>query len=213
MPFINRCGGGGKPSLQEKTVTPSTSQQIIIPDTDYDGLSKVTVGKVDLQEKYVYSGLYSDQTLTPDSGYLGFSEVGISPRISHAQIPKSYDDVDVSLKLTIQSSASYNFDNVIAATIYFHGIDHDLNSGITAEDSWIRYMKLIKKRDGTFVNAEAFNNYENNYGTSLFTTTVSSDKKTLTIASNDASYIFAPQSSYALNNYSFVCYAGVFYIE
>ena len=36
-------GGGGNPKLQDKIITPSISSQIITPDNDYDGLSKVTV--------------------------------------------------------------------------------------------------------------------------------------------------------------------------
>ena len=36
-------GGGGSSKLQDKIITPSTSSQIVTPDSNYDGLSKVIV--------------------------------------------------------------------------------------------------------------------------------------------------------------------------
>ena len=41
--------GGGSPTLQSKTATPTTSQQVIQPDSGYDGLSQVTVNAIPSQ--------------------------------------------------------------------------------------------------------------------------------------------------------------------
>lgn len=44
--YIAAIPQGSAPSLQSKTATPSTSQQVIQPDAGYDGLEKVTISAV-----------------------------------------------------------------------------------------------------------------------------------------------------------------------
>lgn len=99
---------GGTPSLQTKSVNPTTSQQVVEPDTGYDGLSAVTVGAVtssidsNIQAGNIKSGVnilgvngtytgggsnYQQKTVTPsasqqvvsaDSGYDALSQVTVN---------------------------------------------------------------------------------------------------------------------------------------
>lgn len=75
--IFNQTGGGGSPELQAKTASPSTSQQIITPDTGFDGLSQVTVTPALLETKSVTPST-SQQTITPSSGYYGMGQVTVS---------------------------------------------------------------------------------------------------------------------------------------
>ena len=72
---INMSGGAA--DLQSKTVNPSTSQQVVRPDTGKDGLSQVTVNAMKLQSKTV-SPSTSQQIIRSDSNYNGLSQVTVN---------------------------------------------------------------------------------------------------------------------------------------
>lgn len=68
--------------LQTKTITPTSSQQVVNPDTGYDGFSQVTVNassgtEINNQNKTV-SPTESQQSVTADSGYTGLGTVTVN---------------------------------------------------------------------------------------------------------------------------------------
>lgn len=77
MAIISSFPGKSKPKLQEKPVTPSTLEQIITPDTGYDGLSKVTVSGVTQYKKIT-------RTLTAGSIF----KVNVNDEIDLTVIPE-----------------------------------------------------------------------------------------------------------------------------
>lgn len=75
--IFNQSGGSASPTLQTKTVSPSTSSQLIVPDEGFDALSQVTVTPALLETKSVTPST-SQQTITPGSGYYGMGQVTVS---------------------------------------------------------------------------------------------------------------------------------------
>ena len=65
------------PNNQNKTVTPTTSQQSITADSGYTGLGTVTINAAPTQTKTV-TPTTSAQTVTFDSGYTGLSSVTVN---------------------------------------------------------------------------------------------------------------------------------------
>ena len=128
----------GTPNNQDKTITPTTSQQTITADSGYTGIGTVTVNAVtsaidsDIQASNIKSGVNilgvegsltplsgqtktispstSSQTITPDTGYNGITEVTVNA-------------VTNSIDNNIQASNIKNGVTILGVQGSFQGID------------------------------------------------------------------------------------------
>ena len=102
---------GGTPTLQSKTVSPTTAELTVLPDSGYDGLSSVIVNPVSLQSKSAnivptanWSGAWTTPyAINPDSGYVGMSMVA-------ASVPMCRDHMLFSVTATETPSTVYTGD-------------------------------------------------------------------------------------------------------
>lgn len=113
-------------STQEKSCSPSTSQQEITPDTGYY-LSKVTVGAALLETKTVTPGP-SQIIITPTSGYYGLSQVTVNPATG-SLIVVSYTS-PITTVLAVANSVTYYAYMDTANNKAYITIPHTYQSGV-----------------------------------------------------------------------------------
>lgn len=118
--------GGGEINLQSKTATPTTSEQVIEADEQYDGLDKVTVGAIQTETKTVKSTTVS-QTVTPTTNKF-ISEITVSP------INLESKDISISTNGTTTITPSQNYDGISDVDVTVTGILDTSDANAVAGD-------------------------------------------------------------------------------
>lgn len=162
------------PDLQEKTVSPSAMDQTVVPDGDYDGLSKVTVTAATLQEKTVTPS-ESSQIVTPDSAYYGLSKVTTDP------IPAAYKDT---------SDATATADDIVAGKTAYVGSGKITGTAIMTVAPTLQSKSVSPSASQQVITPDA------NYDGLSQVTVEAATLQAKTVSPSTSQQIITPDSSY-----------------
>lgn len=103
MPVFIRGGGGKTPKLQGKTISPSTSEQIVKADDGFDGLLQVTVGAMKLMGKVEIPSLNKYTEITAYEDYDALKSVIVEAGF-YAAIAKPTTEKTIEVTFTPYSA-------------------------------------------------------------------------------------------------------------
>ena len=150
----------GNPNLQEKTVTPSLAQQEVMPDAEYDGLSKVIVnGDSNLVSENIKEGVNIfgvEGSLKSGAEWkslasIGTSDYAVQPRVGDPTWSYSFDLVFDTLPAVILLKEDYLSDVTFcgARISQTNPVDSFEKGG--EGDGWIHIIdSVVTESDGKF---------------------------------------------------------------
>lgn len=108
--------GAAAPKLQTKSVSPSESQQVVVPDDSYDGLSQVTVNAI--SSSYVGSGVTkkASATYTPTTSN---QTIASGQYLSGAQTIKG--DANLKSSNILSGVSIFNVNGSVVIQKYYTG--------------------------------------------------------------------------------------------
>lgn len=113
---------------QTKTITPISSQQVVTPDSGYNGLTEVRINAIPgpmLQNKSVEITENGTTNVAPDTGYDGLSSVAVTTNVSGETKPVLPDGIkfynsgcsDMSWLTEVDTSQLTNIGNMFASCL------------------------------------------------------------------------------------------------
>lgn len=208
---IQVSGGGGTITLQDKTATPTESQQVIEADAGYDGLNSVTVGAI--SSTYVGSGIeQNDSTDLTVSGATVTTPAGYYASNASATIQNGGVGTPTATKGTVSNNSVSVTPNVTYTAGYISAGSTSGTAVTVSASELVSGNKAITE-NGTGIDVA-------NYATVSVAVQADGDYMRIEVcplttftAPSDATYVMLSNSNRLVDNaYYAVTYDGVEYI-